>query len=102
MAGRSEQVQEIRWTTLQDNATAKLLPKMPDDTNLQLEPHMNSSPKFIPDAEIPDEASDKLQELLDIKYANIMSQTATDIGRTNFIELEILTEGPKLYTVPLK
>ena len=35
-----------------------------------------------------------------------MSQTATDIGRTNLIELDILTEGPpiawKPYTVPLK
>ena len=35
-----------------------------------------------------------------------MSQTATDIGRTNLIELDILTEGApiasKPYTVPLK
>ena len=54
---------------------------------------------------IPDEARDKLKELLNIKYANIMSQTAMDIGRNNLIELDILTESPpitfKPYTVPL-
>ena len=35
-----------------------------------------------------------------------MSKSATDIGRTNLIELDILTEGPavasKPYTIPLK
>ena len=67
---------------------------------------MNNSSKSIPYAEIPDEARDKLKELLTIEYANIMSQTATDIGRTNLIKLDIPTEGlptaSKLYTVPLK
>ena len=60
----------------------------------------------IPDAEIPDEARDKLKELLNIKYAYIMSQTAMDIGRTNLIKLVIPTEGlptaSKPYTVPCK
>ena len=104
--GKCEQIQEIRWTTLHDNATAKLFPKIPDDTNLQLEPDTNSSPKSIPDTEIPDEARDKLKELLDVKYANIVSQTAIDTGRTNLTEVDIPTEGPpiasKLYTLPLK
>ena len=54
----------------------------------------------------PDKARDKLMELLNIKYANIMSQTARDIGRTSLIELDIPTECPlivsKPYTVPLK
>ena len=105
-AGFCEQVQEIRWTTLQDNTIAKLLPKIPANTNLQLEPDMNNSSKSIPDAEIPVEARDKLKELFDIKYANIVSQTVTDIGRTNLIKLDIPTEGPpiasKPHTVPLK
>ena len=47
-----------------------------------------------------------LQELLDSKYISIVSQTATDISRTNLIELAIPTEGPpitsKPYTGPLK
>ena len=40
------------------------------------------------------------------EYVHIILQTATDIGRTNLIELDILIEGPpitsKPYTVPLK
>ena len=51
-------------------------------------------------------ARDKLKELLNITYANIMSQKAMDIGRTNLIELDIPTEGPpiasKPYMVPLE
>ena len=56
--------------------------------------------------QIPVEARDKLKELLDVKYTNIVSQTTTDIGRTNLIEVDIPTEGPpiacKPYAVPLK
>ena len=37
------QVQEIRWTTLQDKATTKLLRKIPANTNLQLQPDKNNS-----------------------------------------------------------
>ena len=62
--------------------------------------------KAIPDAEIPDGARNKLKELFNVKHTNIMSQTATDLGRDSFIELDIPTEGPpiasKPYTVPLK
>ena len=83
LAGRCEEVQEVSWTS-----TAKLLPKIPSNTNLQLEPDPNNMPRSIPDADIPDKARDKLKELLNTKYANIMSQTAMDIGRTNLIELE--------------
>ena len=56
--------------------------------------------------DIPDKARNKLQELLNKKYIHIISQTATDIGRTNLIGLDIPTEGPlitwKPYTIPLK
>ena len=62
--------------------------------------------RSIPDVDIPEEARVRLQELLDRKYMNIVSQTTTDIGRTNLIELDIPTEGPQItskpYTVPLK
>ena len=50
--GRCEEVQEVSWTKLQDN-TAKLLPTIPNNTNLQLEPDTNSLPRSIPDADIP-------------------------------------------------
>ena len=72
---------------------------MPNNTNLQLDPDTNHLSRSIPDVDIPDKARDKLKELLHIKYANIMSQTATDIGRNNLIELDIPTEGT---TIALK
>ena len=39
---RCEEVQEVSWTKLQDS-TAKLLPKIPNNSNLQLEPATNNS-----------------------------------------------------------
>ena len=66
-AEKCEQVQDIRWTTLQHNTTTKPLPKIPHNTNLQLELETNGSCISIPDSEIPDEARDKLKELLNIK-----------------------------------
>ena len=43
---------------------------------------------------------------METKYVSIISQSATDIGRTNFLELDIPMEGPpitpKPYSVPLK
>ena len=104
-AGRCEEVQEISWTKLQDN-TVKLLPKLPNNTNLQLEPDTNNSPRSIPDADTQDVVRDKLKELFNIKYVKIMYQRATDIGRTNLIKLDIQTEGLpialKPHMVPLK
>ena len=48
----------------------------------------------------------KPRDLLERKYLNIMSQSVTDIGRNNLIELDIPMEGllivSKPYTVPLK
>ena len=56
--------------------------------------------------DIPEEAQNKLQELLNKKYIHIVSQTDTDIGRTNLIELDIPTEGPpitsKIYIILLR
>ena len=76
-------------------------------TNLQLEADKPKQPEIsTPDAEVPKKASNELQHLLEAKYSTIVSNAATDIGRTNLIELEIPTEGPpiacKPYSVPLK
>ena len=104
LGGKCEEIQ-VSWNQIQGN-TAKLLPEIPEGTTLQLEPDPRSPLRSIPDADIPEEARVQLQELLDRKYINIISQTATDICRTNLIELDILTEGPaitsKPFTVPLK
>ena len=43
--------------------TAKLLPTIPQNTSLQLEPNTKSSLRSIPDAFIPEEARVKLQDL---------------------------------------
>ena len=55
---------------------------------------------------MPEITQKQPQDLLNVKYNSIVSKSAADIGRTNLIELDILTEGPpialKPYTVPLK
>ena len=76
-------------------------------TNLQLEAN---KPKQLDTstsrAEVPEKALFKLQHLLEAKYSTFVSKSATDIGRTNLIELDIPTEGPSIsckpYSVPLK
>ena len=83
-----------------------LLPEMPQ-TNLQLEADEPKQPEInMPDADVPKKTLNELQNLLEAKYSTIVSKSATDIGRTNLIQLDILTEGPpiacKPYSVPLK
>ena len=103
--GKCNEVQEISWSKLQCD-TSKLLPKILQNTSLQLEPDTKSLVMSIPDTEIPEKARMKLQELLNEKYPQIKSQNVTDIGRTNLIKLDIPPKGPpiasKLYTVLLK
>ena len=83
-----------------------LLPEMPQ-TNLQLEADKPTQPEIsTPDAEFPKKALLKLQHLLEAKYSSIVSKSATDIGRTNLMELDIPTVGQpiacKPYSIPLK
>ena len=58
------------------------------------------------EAYIPQEAKEKLSTILKGKYNDIVSKSATYIGRTNLIELDIPTEGPCIssqpYSIPLK
>ena len=60
----------------------------------------------MPGADIPEEAKSKLLHLLEVQYNAIISKSATDIGRTNSIKLDIPNEGlpiaSKPYSVPLK
>ena len=83
-----------------------LLPQIPQ-TNLQLEADKPKQPEIsTPNVEVPKKALIKLQHLIKAKYSTIVSTSATDIGRTNLIELDIPTEGPpiacKPYSVPQK
>ena len=86
--------------------TPKLLPQIPHNTRLQLDPDYKSLPWSLPDINILEEARTKLRDLLERKYLHIISQNMMDIGRTNLYELDIPTEGlpivSKLYTIPLK
>ena len=109
-AGKSKRIQEAKWAEVTQEQdlpkNPKFLPKIPSATNLQLEPNTNDIVKSIPDVVMPEVARRRLQQLLDIKYNNIISKSAADTSRTNLIEQDIPTEGPpvasKPYTVPLK
>ena len=72
-----------------------LLPEMLQ--SLQLEADKPKQPEIsTPDVEVPKKALLKLQHLLEAKYSSIVTKSATDIGRTNLIELDIPTEGPPI------
>ena len=62
---------------------------------------MLNTSRSIPDADIPQKARNRLKELLNTKYTSIVSKSATGIGRTNLIELDIPTEGPPKASKPL-
>ena len=77
------------------------------ESNLQIEADKKDYERIkTPEADVPDEAKRKLNTLLEGKYSDIVSKSATDIGRTNLIELDIPTEGPPVscrpYSIPLK
>ena len=99
---KCEEAQEISWSRLPCD-TSKLLPQILQNTSLQLELDTKCLTSSIPDVDIPQEARMKLQELLNKKYLQIISQNATGIGRTKLIKLDFPTWGPpitsKLYTI---
>ena len=72
-AGKCEEIQEVSWSRPQCD-TAKPLPKIPQNTNLQLEPNTNALLRSIPDMDIPQEVRNKLQVPLNKKYVPIISQ----------------------------
>ena len=89
--GKSGGVQKVSWNSFWHD-TFKLLPQIPQNTSLKLEPDTNGIASSIPDVDISEEARTKLQALLDKKYPQIILQNAVDIGRTNLIELDVPTE----------
>ena len=98
-AGKCKEAQEVSWSRLWYD-TSKLLPQIPQNTSLQLEPDTKGLASSIPDMDIPKEARTKLQGWLNKNYLQIISQNAMDIGRTNLIELDIPTEGPPITSIP--
>ena len=70
-----------------------LLPEMPK-ANLQLEANKPGHQEIsTPNADVPKKTLNELQHLLEAKYSTNVSKSATDIGRTNLIELDIPTDG---------
>ena len=83
-----------------------LLPPVPE-ASLQIEADKKDHQRVkMLEAYVPEEAKEKLSMLLKGKYNDIVSKSATDIGRTKLIELDIPTEGPCVscwpYSIPLK
>ena len=71
--------------------------------------HANDSSKpavMIQDIEIPQAARDKLNHVINNKFACIISKSSADFGRTNLVEMDLSTTGlpvaSKPYTIPLK
>ena len=84
-----------------------LLPVFPNHSNFTTHAHnSNKSPIQLQDANIPLDIQQKLNNMLTSKFADIISKSPTDFGRTNPIEMDLPTTGPpvstKPYTIPLK
>ena len=98
-ARKCEEIQEVSWNQVQCG-NKRSLPEIWEGTSLQLEPNIKSPLRSIPDADISGKAGAQVQELLDWKHISIISQMATDIGRTNLIELTSLQRDPQLPPSP--
>ena len=98
---------ETARNTAQDPQTQKLLPGFPKHSNFQLCTNDKSKPAvMLQDTDIPQDARDRLNHMSNTQFACIISQSSTDFGRTNLVEMDLLTTGlpvaSKLYTIPLK
>ena len=112
-------IQEISWKKVQDTENKaiskaawdpkapKLLPALPKHSNFQIHTNNNSKPPImLQDADVPQAARDKLNHMINTQFACIISQSSTDFGRTNLVEMDLSTTGlpiaSKPYTIPLK
>ena len=114
-----DSIQEVSWKKIQDTEneaissaaldlqTQKLLPAFPECSNFQIHANNNSKPAvMLQDADIPQDARDRFNHMINTQFACIISQSSTDFGRTNLVEMELPTTGLpfafKTYTIPLK
>ena len=112
-------IQEVSWKKIQvaenkvtSNAawnpqTQKLWPAFPKHSNFQLHTNDNSKQAvMLQDADIPQDPRDRLNHMINTQFACIISQSSTDFGRTNLVEMYLPSTGPpvasKPYTIPLK
>ena len=83
------------------------LPIIPPQSTFQSEPsNHNRQSVILEDAQVPHEAPYKLSSLLQNKFDSIVTNSTTDVGRTNLFYIAIPTTGPpiahKPYSIPLK
>ena len=114
-----DSIQEVSWektqdakneaisNTVWDPKAQKLLPAFPKCSNFQIHANDNSkSAIMLHDADIPQDAKYKLNHMINTQFACIVSQSSTDYGRTNLVEMDPLTTGlpnaSRPYTIPLK
>ena len=84
-----------------------LLPVFPDHSSFQTHAHDSSKSLIqLQDANVPPEIQHKLHTMLNNEFTCIISNSPTDFGRTNSIEMDLPTTGlpisMKSYTIPLK
>ena len=84
-----------------------LLPAFPNHSSFTTHAHnSNKSPIQLQDANVPLDIQQKLNDMLTGKFADIISKSPTDFGRTNLMKMDLPTSGlpvsTKLYTIPLK
>ena len=99
-------VLEVAYLEETKQSHKNLLLPMPQ-TSLQIEADKKDHQRIkMPEVYVPEEAQEKLHTLLKEKYNDIVSKSATDIGWTNLIELDIPTDVPCMasrpYFIPLK
>ena len=94
-------------TAIQELQVQSLLPVFPEQSSFQTHAHDDNKPSIkLQDADVPQLNQNKLNEILNHEFACIVSKLPTDFGRTNLVEMDLLTTGPpiatKLYSLPLK
>ena len=82
------------------------LQAMPPECSFQLEQNDLRQSIILQDAQITQEARDKLSILLEKDFDHNVSKSSTDVGRTNLFQIDITTTGPpiahKPYPIPIK
>ena len=73
--------------------------RMPPESTFHPE-HNAKQSIVLQDAQIPQEAKDKLSSFLEGDCSSIVSKSLTDVGRTNLFSMEIPTTGPTIACKP--
>ena len=92
------EVSNISWTkddTDTTNSPAEL-PCMPPESSFQPGHNNTKQSVGLQDAQIPQEAKDKLSSLLERDYNSIISKSPMDVGRINLFQMDISTMGPPI------